>query len=129
MAWYPTHHLTPDELAFLFWEMLDECESRGLNIHALVADGLSVNRSFFKVIAGTKKIPLDGLFTAPNPYATERPIFLCSDPQHLLKVALSDNFRSYYSSTVSTTIPNIFLYPNRPRGTLSTPRKQGDLDT
>lgn len=57
-----------------------------MQIHAVVADGLSVNRSFFKLISGEKKVPLDRPFTAPNMYAPDRRIYLCSDPPHLLKV-------------------------------------------
>lgn len=73
------------QLASKFWELLHVCESNNVNIHAVVADGMSVNRKFFKLISGVKHIPMDDVFVAPNPY-TENDIFLCSDPSHLLKV-------------------------------------------
>ena len=86
LAWYPTNVTPAYQMAIIFWELLNECEKRGLQIHAVVADGMSVNRRFFKLVSGSSTIPLDQPFTAPNPHAPSRPIFLCSDPSHLLKV-------------------------------------------
>ncbi|XP_078486485.1 uncharacterized protein LOC108950545 [Ciona intestinalis] len=85
LAWYPTNVTPAYQMAIIFWELLNECEKRGLQIHAVVADGMSVNRRFFKLVSGSSTIPLDQPFTAPNPHAPSRPIFLCSDPSHLLK--------------------------------------------
>ena len=86
IAWYPTQTTSPENLCLTFWELLGECELRRIRIHTVVADGLSTNRKFFKLPSGQSKVPLNYAFTAPNPYGPGRPIFLCSDPPHLLKV-------------------------------------------
>lgn len=86
LAWYPTNTTSPEDLSLTFWELLGECEIRNIRIHAVIADGMPTNRKFFKLVSGMKNIPLNCTFTAPNPYEKSRPIFLCSDPPHLLKV-------------------------------------------
>ncbi|XP_078495504.1 uncharacterized protein LOC100183340 isoform X2 [Ciona intestinalis] len=95
LAWYPTHSTPPHVLAMLFWQLLWECESRGVQIHAVVCDGHPSNRTFFKLIA-CRPLNVSGpdLYTAINPYACDRHIFLCSDPSHLLKTARNSLFSS-----------------------------------
>lgn len=87
LAWYPTHVTPPVQLAMIFWKLLYECETRGVQVHAVVADAFSTNRNFFKLVSGVSTVPLCEPFTAPNPYAPDRPVCLCSDPSHLLKTA------------------------------------------
>ncbi|XP_078495139.1 uncharacterized protein LOC108950638 [Ciona intestinalis] len=84
VAWYPTKSTAAVTLSQLFWNLLWECESRNVQIHAVICDGCSANRTFFKLVCLSKFSP-GNPYVAPNPYATERPIFLCSDPSHLLK--------------------------------------------
>ncbi|XP_078487274.1 uncharacterized protein LOC144745216 isoform X2 [Ciona intestinalis] len=38
LAWYPTNVTPAYQMAIIFWELLNECEKRGLQIHAVVAD-------------------------------------------------------------------------------------------
>lgn len=86
VAWYATTSTHAGDLAATMWEVLHACESRSVHIHAIVADGFSSNRKMFKLVSGIKTLPLLGTLTAPNPYDKARPIFLCSDVSHLLKV-------------------------------------------
>lgn len=86
VAWYPTSTCSPTQMAIYFWEILHECERNGIAVQALVADGASQNRRLFNMLAGVSSAPMNGPHTAPNPYAAERPIYLCSDTSHLLKV-------------------------------------------
>lgn len=92
LAWYPTSITPQADLCLIFWEILAHCERLNLRIHAVIADGMSTNRKFFKLIAGVDSIPIRCAFTAPNPYGRNRPILLCSDPSHLLKVSIEIAF-------------------------------------
>nr|CAB3262795.1 uncharacterized protein LOC100183340 [Phallusia mammillata] len=94
IAWYPTKVTPAPALALIFWKILLECESRGLQIHAVIADGMATNRQFFKLISGKKEISLLEPLHAPNPICPSRPVYLCSDPSHLLKTARNSLFSS-----------------------------------
>ena len=88
IAWYPTKATPSSTLAVIFWELVLECESRGLPVHAVIADGLSTNQQFFKLVSQAGAINFDCPLVAPNPVA-QCWIYLCSDPLHLLKVSLA----------------------------------------
>uniref|UniRef100_H2ZF09 Transposable element P transposase n=1 Tax=Ciona savignyi TaxID=51511 RepID=H2ZF09_CIOSA len=105
LAWYPTKVTAAFQLAMKFWDALYECENRGLQIHAVVADGCSVNRHFFKLVCGVDTIELDAPLSAPNPCAPDRPIFMCSDPSHLLKTVRNS---LYSSKPAGTKYLNMF---------------------
>ena len=69
ISWCPTKTTPASTLAALFWELVLECESRGLQIHAVIADGLSTNRQFFKLVSQSCEIDFANPLVAPNPLA------------------------------------------------------------
>lgn len=74
-----------EQLAFMYANLLGQLEKFGVQIHAVIADGLNINRQFFKIISMDAYKP-GAPYVSQNPYAADRCIFLCSDPSHLLKV-------------------------------------------
>lgn len=89
IAWYPTATAPSSEIGFKFYDVVEAVEEAGVNVHACICDGVSVNRSFFNHIATTKPFEgEDGVYEAPNPYADDedRTILLIVDPSHLIKV-------------------------------------------
>ena len=69
------------ELFDIFWEAVERLERCGFNVIACTCDGLSVNKSFFKL-----RGPGECIHKVLNPYSTEkRYLFFISDPPHLIK--------------------------------------------
>uniref|UniRef100_UPI000EF5589C uncharacterized protein LOC101242444 n=1 Tax=Ciona intestinalis TaxID=7719 RepID=UPI000EF5589C len=97
LAWYPTKSTPACQISLKFWKILYELEKRNIHVHAVVADGAATNRKFFKQLSGKKNIPLQGVFSAPNPYNINNPIYLCSDVQHLLKTVRNGLLSSGWS--------------------------------
>ncbi len=65
----------------IFWEAVERLERCGFRVLGCTCDGLSVNRTFFKLHHTDKSI-----YKVINPYAEEkRYIFFFSDPPHLIK--------------------------------------------
>lgn len=66
----------------IFWEAVERLERCGFRVIACTCDGLSANRSFFKLHGKKDK----AVYKTLNPYAEEkRYIFFLSDPPHLMK--------------------------------------------
>nr|CAB3263089.1 uncharacterized protein LOC101242444 [Phallusia mammillata] len=86
LSWWPTTVTPSFQLASLFWEAVGICETNNFHVHAVVADGCSVNRKFFDLIHGSKYLPSQK-YTAPNPYHSTDDILICCDTSHLLKTS------------------------------------------
>ncbi|XP_077972242.1 uncharacterized protein LOC144427243 [Styela clava] len=95
LAWYATRNSPASKLCRVFWELLIECESRSVKILAVIADGHSTNRRFFQLLSGNLELPCDGVLFAPNICDSDRNIYLCSDPSHLIKIIKEMVFFSF----------------------------------
>ena len=66
------------------WEAVDCLERCGFRVMALVCDGLTANRKFFRL--HNPDIPATEAYKTLNPFADEeRYIYFISDPPHLIK--------------------------------------------
>ena len=80
-AQFPCASLTGEQMFLPFWDAVSRLERCGFKVLAVTADGLSVNRHFFK-LHGEESL----VYKALNPYADEqRYIYFISDPPHLIK--------------------------------------------
>lgn len=84
LSWWPTTTTPAFQLVSMFWEAVGICEKENVHVHAVVADGASINRKFFELIS-RQQPEHNSIYAAPNPY-NDKPILLCSDTSHLLKV-------------------------------------------
>lgn len=90
VAFFATKNVHASELASMFWEVVESLAGCGLKVIALVADSASSNRTLFSYLNHNKQeIP----YKCDNVYDPDVPIFLISDPPHLLKTACN-NVRS-----------------------------------
>lgn len=78
---FPVESSTGDVLHPLVWRCVEHLEIIGLKVLAVVCDGATPNRKFFKMHASSE----DLTYKAKNLYDTSRPIFFISDVPHLLK--------------------------------------------
>ena len=82
-AQFPCAKLTGEQMFLPFWEAVGRLERCGFKVIAATADGLSVNRHFFKLHGDDSQALIH---KALNPYAPEqRYIYFFSDPPHLIK--------------------------------------------
>ncbi|XP_078486904.1 uncharacterized protein LOC108950631 [Ciona intestinalis] len=86
LSWWPTTVTTALQLMSTYWEAVGRCETNNVHVNAIVADGAPTNKRFFSILHGGSYTIREGVFTAPNPYRPTHPIFICTDPSHLLKV-------------------------------------------
>ena len=81
-AQFPCSSLHGDQLYSIFWEAVCRLERCGFRVLACTCDGLSTNRSFFKIHGADQSM----VYKVKNPYAIDgRDLFFISDPPHLLK--------------------------------------------
>ena len=76
-------HLSADLLFDPVWEAISRLERLGFKVLALTCDGASANRHLWKLHSKGN----EATYKVQNPYAEDpsRPLFLISDPPHLLK--------------------------------------------
>lgn len=81
-AQFPCASISGYQMYDIFWEAVERIERCGLKVIACTADGLSVNRNFFR-IHGKRD---DTVHKVLNPCTGEkRHIFFFVDPPHLIK--------------------------------------------
>ncbi|XP_047145625.1 uncharacterized protein LOC124818645 [Hydra vulgaris] len=88
LAYFCTAGLLSDQLFPIIWKAVRISETIGLEVVAVVSDGASMNRRFFKLheLADGSNVSLDGVvYWIYNRYDMDRKIFFFSDPPHLLK--------------------------------------------
>lgn len=88
IAWYPTKTAPSHCITLKFWQVLDKVEEYGINVNAVICDGVSLNRKFLENIATTKWNDIEGYY-ARNPFWDDenRTILILIDPSHLIKVS------------------------------------------
>jgi hypothetical protein len=80
-AQFPCSSICGHHLYDIFWEAVERLERIGLKVVACTCDGLSANRTFFKLHCKG-----EDSYKVINPYSDElRYIYFLSDPPHLLK--------------------------------------------
>ena len=81
IAWYPTSTAPAHNLTFKFWEVVERVEDEGIRVHAVICDGMSVNRKFLDIISTTKWNDITA-FEARNPFWDDpkRTVLLMIDP-------------------------------------------------
>jgi len=87
VACYGAANMTSESLDRLTWDVVAALEVNGMEVIAMVADNASTNRRFFqsqKVMPGYGE-GAKAVYCTPNRYDLDRPVFLLTDPPHLLK--------------------------------------------
>ena len=110
IAWYPTDTAKPHEIGWKLVDVLDVVTDGGIQIDAVICDGVASNRKFFKDIATTKCLK-GTTYTALNPFAKDlkTTMFLIVDPSHLFKVSVlnySVNFVKLNAVPLCPYFPN-----------------------
>ena len=83
-AQFPCTTLTGEQIFVPFWEAVSRLECCGFKVMGVTADGLSVNRHFFKLHGDSSTDT--PIHKTQNPYASEnRYLYFFSDPPHLIK--------------------------------------------
>ena len=87
VAAYPVKGLKKEDLFERTWEVISECESRSVQILAIVSDGSSANRAFYQMHtpATRSEDHPELVFDTINLCAPERILYFIADPPHLLK--------------------------------------------
>ena len=80
LAHYPSVGFTSYQLYWVIWDAVAVAEAIGLKVRALVSDGASPNRKFYRHIAQDNEYFTVNRFTTDN-----RRLFLISDAPHLMK--------------------------------------------
>ena len=75
----------------LVWQCIEHLEIIGLKVIAVVCDGATPNRKFFKMHGSSKGLT----YKATNIYDNSRPVFFISDVPHLLKTTRNSWANSY----------------------------------
>ena len=82
-AQYATSGVTADLLFPTVWDAIRHLEVAGLHVHAIVCDGASSNRRFFRMHRSKKE---EITYRVKNPYSSDdRYVFFVSDVPHLIK--------------------------------------------
>ncbi|XP_076803013.1 uncharacterized protein LOC143447005 isoform X2 [Clavelina lepadiformis] len=84
IVFYATKNTKAFHLVSMFWEVVESLAGCGFTVLALVADGASCNRKLFQLLNNSN---LTVPYKCINIYQPEMPIYLISDPPHLLKTA------------------------------------------
>lgn len=87
IAFYCTHKTTAADLTSMFWEIVDSLITCNFEVVALVADGAPINRKMFCML---NNMNLDVPYKCINIFKADSPIFLISDPPHLIKTACNN---------------------------------------
>lgn len=83
-AQFPCTTLTGEQIFVPFWEAVSRLERCGFKVMGVTADGLSVNRHFFKLHGDSDSDT--PVHKTCNPYTSEgRFLYFFSDPPHLIK--------------------------------------------
>lgn len=77
---FPIASSTGDVIHPLVWQCIEHLELIGLKVLAVVCDGATPNRKFFRMHGKSKDI-----YKSTNIYEKSRPIYFISDVPHLLK--------------------------------------------
>lgn len=89
IAYYPTTNADGYQLVGIIWEAVMILEMVGIQVRALVCDGASQNRKFFKLHEmenGENKSEDGTVYWVYNRFAEDkRKIFFIRDPPHLIK--------------------------------------------
>ena len=88
---FPVASSTGDILHSLVWQCIEHLEIIGLKVIAVVCDGATPNRKFFKMHGSSKGLT----YKATNIYDNSRPVFFISDVPHLLKTTRNSWANSY----------------------------------
>lgn len=101
-AQFPCTKLRAYELYDIFWEAVERLERCGFSVLACTCDGLSVNRSFFKLHGSGECV-----YKVINPYSQDkRYLFFISDPPHLIKTVRN----SWHSNKRLLWVGVVFFY-------------------
>lgn len=102
IAYFPTKNIDGYQLVPIIWEAVMILEMVGVQVRALVCDGASQNRKFFKLHEMEDNInkSCDGtVYWVYNRFAEdERKIFFIRDPPHLMKT-LRNNIENSNSNS------------------------------
>lgn len=115
--------LKPNTKSRLLWDeqskWMSKADKRGmsLKIRALVSDGASLNRKFYRMHAQVG-VPVEQgpVYSTPHPYDPERQMYFTCDPPHLIKTA-RNNFENsgWHNRTrlleVSLTVVIVIHFP------------------
>ena len=88
IAYFATKSASSEQLYSVIWEGVRVAEIVGFNVHALVCDGASSNRSFFEMhrMENGENVSVDGVvYWSYNPCHPDRKVYFISDPPHLMK--------------------------------------------
>lgn len=85
IAAFPVASLSKEQLYDRTWKVIRACEEEGVKILAVICDGSSVNRAFFKMHTPATKCASNVVFDTVNLCALDRKLFFISDPPHLIK--------------------------------------------
>ena len=88
---FPVASSTADILHTLVWQCIEHLEIIDLKVLAVVCDGATPNRKFFKMHGCSKELT----YKATNIYDQSRPVFFISDVPHLLKTTRNSWANSY----------------------------------
>lgn len=113
LAYFSTAGFNSDQLYPIVWKAIGIAETNDLEVVALVCDGASPNRRFFKMHQQFDDANLseDGVvFWTRNRYDEDRKINFFSDPRHLIKTIRNNLENSgSHSFTKNLTVSNKFL--------------------
>ena len=92
VAAYPTRDISGSQLFPIVWEVVEALELSGFPVYALVADGASSNRQFYKLCC--KHVKNGVPYKTKNPFARRNIYFFCDAP-HLIKTTRNCFSNSY----------------------------------
>lgn len=104
-AQFPVATTSGDVINPIVWECIEHLELIGLKVLALVCDGASPNRKFFRMHGK----PKDLTYKVTNIYDNSRSIFFVSDVPHLLKTTRNSWANSYAHSNSRKLWVRLFL--------------------
>ncbi|XP_022107675.1 uncharacterized protein LOC110988468 [Acanthaster planci] len=84
VGYYPTTGVTSDQLYACLYEAILYVETAGFKVRALVSDGASPNRKFYRIHAD-KCSQSNPTYSTTNPFDPSRDIYFVCDVPHLIK--------------------------------------------
>ena len=105
IAHYPSVGFTSYQLYWVIWDAVAVAEAIGLKVRALVSDGASPNRKFYRHIAGNNQ------FYTINRFASDRRrLFLICDVPHLMKTTRNNWENSGWNGNTRHLHVNMTLF-------------------
>ena len=83
VGYYPTTGVTSNQLYLCLYEAVLFLETAGFKVRALVSDGASPNRKFYRLHEKDNSTGIS--FKTTNPFAPERDMYFICDVPHLMK--------------------------------------------